>query len=54
MECIANVFRTLYVKYKSNQMNTNGDISQQKNFNQKGRPEKSTAMPPLTVVGRQK
>ena len=35
-ECIAKVFRKLYVKYKSNPMKTNGDISKQKNFNQKG------------------
>ena len=37
-------------------MNTNRDISKQKNFNQKGtdgRPEKSTAMFPLTIVGGQ-
>ena len=39
----------LYVKYKSNPMNTNWDISKQNNFNQKG-----TAMSPLTIVGRQK
>ena len=59
--CIANVFRKLYVKNKSNQMNTNWDISKQKNFNQKGtdgrsdgRTENSTTMSPLTIVGRQK
>ena len=38
-------------------MNTNGDITKQKHFNQKGtdgRLVKSTAMSPLTIVGRQK
>ena len=57
----------LYVKYKSNPMNTNCDISKQKHFNQKGgqtdarspgrpdaRTRKSTAMSPITIVGLQK
>ena len=34
-ECIAKVFRKLYVKYKSNAMDSYGDITILKNFSQK-------------------
>ena len=46
-KCISKVFRKLYVKYKSNPMNSYVDISKQQNFNHKGTHGKLTVVPSL-------
>ena len=48
-ECIANVLRKLYVKYKSNPMNNNWDISKQKALMKKGLTDPGWKSQPLCL-----